>query len=76
MHDGAFDHSVCREPTVSEIGDRGLMIRAVCQCGHSRDLIPDRICISRHTEISDVGGMLKCSRCGTRGLSTRVAQRG
>lgn len=76
MHDGGFGGIIhLREPTVQEIAASKLRVRASCQCGHSRDLHPDRICISQATEVSDVGSVLKCSKCGTRGLSTRVAPR-
>lgn len=78
MHDGSFPSITMdlREPTIGEISHRGLFVMASCECGHHRKLIPERICISSRTEISDVGSVLTCSRCGTRGLSTRVAARG
>ena len=73
MHDGA-DFCIIREPTVAEISGRGLAIRASCSCGHCKEIDPSKVCISPIADIIELGNILKCSRCGARGLDTMVVQ--
>lgn len=59
--------------TVREIISAKLGIRATCRCGHAKTLDPARVCLSPTTEIADVGELLRCSKCGTRGMTSLVA---
>lgn len=70
MHDGSF---ILRAPTMGECRRPGLYILATCTCGHSRKLEPAKVCVSNATEIDDVGKLLTCSQCGTKGLDTRLS---
>ena len=74
MHDGFGSIIEIREPTVGEIKNR-LDILASCGCGHSRSIRAEAICIHPETQVSDVGDHLTCSKCRTKGLSTRIAPR-
>ena len=60
-------------PTVSEIRKAGLGIRASCQCGHSRVVDLTRVCVSQSIDVHQVGDLLTCSRCRTKGMATIVA---
>jgi len=75
MHDGSHHLGESAEPTVAEIGTRNLAIMAACTCGHARVVEPSRVCVPPTTLISDVGRLLRCSKCNQRGLTTRVAPR-
>lgn len=75
MHDGGQHLGDVAEPTVVEIRSNNLAIMAACSCGHARIVEPSRVCVPPLTLIGDVGRLLRCSKCGARGLTTRVAPR-